>query len=209
MKLILTRPQHDITTRYLFYWAEAIVGLAKTKGIEVFDLAKHKANRVELEGRVKKLQPELVFLNGHGGDDCVCGHNNEVLIAVGKNHTILGGKITYALSCDSGKKLGPAVVKEPKTAYIGYADEFVFVGDSNYTSKLLQDPKARPFMESSNQVMLSLLKGNSPAEACQRSKNKFREHYLKCLSSTADADSLQIAQFLWWDRQNQVCLENN
>lgn len=209
MKLILTRPQHDVTTNYLSSWAGEIVILARKRGVEVFDLVNHKANRIEFEGRMKKLRPELVFLNGHGDNDCIAGYDNEILVKAGENHNILGGKITYALSCNAGKTLGPAAVEELNTAFIGYTDEFIFVGDSNYISRPLQDPRAKPFMESSNQVVLSLLKGNGPNEASARSKSKFREHYLKCLSSKADPDSLQIAQFLWWDRQHQVCLEND
>jgi len=77
MKIIITRPQHDVTTRYLAYWAEEVINLARKKLIDVIDLNKNKANKAEFAGRVKKLQPELVFMNGHGNDDCVCGHNNE------------------------------------------------------------------------------------------------------------------------------------
>ncbi len=131
MRLIITRPQHDVTTRYLSSWAGEIIDFAKKKGIDVYDLVKEKANRAEFEGRVKKIKPEAVFLNGHGSDDCVTGHDNSVLVSVKENHEILNNKITYALSCNSGKKLGPKVVENGNAAYIGYSDEFIFMGDSN------------------------------------------------------------------------------
>lgn len=206
MKLIVTRPQHDITTKYISAWANEIILLAQKKSIEVIDLFRHKANRKELEGRISKVAPSIIFLNGHGSDDRVCGHDNEVLIQAGDNDDYLGGKITYALSCDSGKVLGEAVAKREHTAYIGYADEFIFACNKNHINKPIQDPVAKPFMDASNQVMASIIKGHTVQEASDRSKNIFNENYIKLSSSIADPDSLQAAQFLWWNMRNQVCL---
>ena len=151
MKLLVTRPEYDPTTRYISCWAELIINLAKSKGFMVLDLQRTKANRKELEGRIKKLHPELVFLNEHGNDESITGHDNEVLVGLEENHQVLGGRVTYALSCSAGKLLGPAIAKEEAT-FIGYSDKFVFMHDFKYMSKPLQDPKAKPFMEASNQV---------------------------------------------------------
>jgi hypothetical protein len=206
MKMIITRPQHDVTTKYLSAWAEEIVYFAESKGAEVIDLRKEKANKNDFVGRVKKLRPDVVFLNGHGDDDCVTGHDNKELVKAGDNHNILEGLITYALSCNSGKVLGPKVAKNKNTTYIGYKDQFIFMADSNYATRPLEDPKAKPFMEASNQVMISLLKGNRAREASEKSKNRFRDSYIKLSSSSSDSDSLQAAQCLWWNMRNQVCL---
>ncbi|MFH1192329.1 MAG: hypothetical protein V1655_02535 [bacterium] len=206
MKLIVTRPQHDITTKYLSSWAGEIIDFAKKKGIEICDLSKEKANKSEFEGRVEKLNPEIVFLNGHGDDGNVAGHDNIELVNVNKNYKILNNKITYALSCNSAKVLGAKVAEEKTAAYIGYSDEFIFICDSKYVSKPLADPKAKPFMASSNQVMISLLKGNTAKDASEKSKNKFNDYFISLASSNADPDSLQSAQFLWWDMRHQSCL---
>jgi len=206
MKLVITRPEHDITTRYISTWAEEIISFAQSKKIDVIDLAGEKANKNDFEGRVNKLQPKAILLNGHGSDDCICGHNDEILIKAGDNHKFLQGKITYALSCSSGKKLGPEVVEDEKSVYIGYDDDFIFVTDHRYVGRPAEDPKAKPFMESSNQVMLSLLKGNTAKEASDKSKNKFIENVRSMSTSIADPDTLQAAQCLWWDMRHQVCL---
>ena len=206
MRLIITRPQHDITTRYLSSWAGEIIDFAKKKGVEICDLAREKANRTEFEGRVNKIKPEVIFLNGHGSDDCVTGHDNDVLVNTQENYQILSNSITYALSCNSGKELGPKVAESGTAAYIGYSDEFIFVCDSNYVTRPLRDPKAKPFMKASNQVMVSLIKGNNAQEASARSKHAFQRHYTSLLTSDADPDALQAAQCLWWDMRNQVCL---
>ncbi|MBI4098870.1 MAG: hypothetical protein HY437_02485 [Candidatus Magasanikbacteria bacterium] len=206
MKLLLTRPEHDVTTRYLSCWAKEIIVFAKKKGVSVFDLSREKANREEFVGRLKKISPEVVFLNGHGSDTAVAGHDDEVLVETEDNEDVLAEKITYALSCNSGKVLGQKVTKNKNTTYIGYSDGFIFVGDRNYLSRPTEDPKARPFMESSNQVMISLLKGHSAKDASKRSKNAFKERYTALLASTSDQDSLQAAQCLRWNMNHQVCL---
>ncbi|MFA6551075.1 MAG: hypothetical protein WCV41_00890 [Patescibacteria group bacterium] len=208
MKMIVTRPQYDITTRYLSVWAAEVINFAKEKKVEVIDLLKDKANKKDFVGRVKKLQPDVIFLNGHGNDNCVTGHDEEKLVEAGDNHNILYGAITYALSCNSGKVLGPKVAENNEAAYIGYEDKFIFVADSNYSTRPQDDPIAKPFMEASNQVMISLLKGHCAEEASEKSKNKFKEHFMKLSSSQADPDSLQAAQCLWWNMRNQVCLGN-
>lgn len=66
--------------------------------------------------------------------------------------------------------------------------------------------RAKPFMESSNQVALALLKGHTASEASQRSKDLFRKKYLTLLSSRTNPDAVQDAQLLWWDMNHQVCL---
>lgn len=208
MKLLVTLPQHDITTKYISAWAKDIIEFAKQRGIEVIDLADHKANRKDFEGRINKVKPKVIFLNGHGNNDCVFGHDNHILVKTGDNHSTLQGKITYALSCNSAANLGPEVVKDKNSTYIGYDDEFCFSGNTNYLSHPLDDPRSKPFMEASNQVMRSMLKGNNCVEACEKSKKKFREHINKLSSSLADPNSLLDAQLLWWDMKHQVYLGN-
>ncbi|MFH0987780.1 MAG: hypothetical protein V1763_00205, partial [Parcubacteria group bacterium] len=198
MRIIVTRPQHDVTTKYLSAWAEEIIIFAREKGAEVYDLQKEKANQMELGGRIKKVNPDFVFLNGHGGDGFVSGHDNCIIVSADVNCELLARRTTYALSCNSGKVLGRKVAQANNTAYIGYSDEFIFVADRNYLTDPLSDPNARPFKDASNQVMISLLKGHGAQEASARSKNKFRELYQKLSSSNAGPESRQIAQCLWW-----------
>lgn len=208
MNLIVTRPEHDSTTKYISAWAQEVITTAYKKGIEVIDLLRDKACRKEFEGRLKKLSPKLVFLNGHGNETSVTGHDNEVLVEVNENEHILKGRITYALSCSSGKLLGPALANEEMTAYIGYSDEFSFVYDRRYISKPIEDPLARPFMESSNQLMVSLIKGHTAEESTERAKEIFKKHCLTLSSSNATQDDLQVAKCLWWNMNRLVCSGN-
>ena len=63
-KMIITRPEHDPSTRYLSRWSEYIIKIAKQKGVEVFDLHKEKATRKGLEGRIKKTSPDFSICKG-------------------------------------------------------------------------------------------------------------------------------------------------
>ena len=96
--LLITRPKHDVTVHYLFHWSKKIIEQAEKKGIKVLDLKLKRANCKEVVSMLQKKEPSLVFFNGHGNDDCIKGHNDEVLIAAGENDQFLISKIVYALS---------------------------------------------------------------------------------------------------------------
>ncbi|MFH1078484.1 MAG: hypothetical protein V1745_04380 [Patescibacteria group bacterium] len=204
--MIVTRPEHDIATKYLACWSEAILDEAKCHGVRAIDLRRKKANRKEFEGRVRKLNPKLLVLHGHGNKECVTGHDNEVLLRTGENSDVLVGKITYAVSCDAAFGLGAEVAGHPDTAFIGYDDKFVFSLRQDKLHHPLRDDRARPFMEMSNQVAISLVKGQSCINAHHRSQAVGKAHFRKLLSSASDPDALMDARNLWWDMKHQVCL---
>ena len=115
---LATIPSSDQTTLYISAWAEYTI--EQLKHIQFFILTKDRATLSVFESMLKKHNPSLVFMNGHGGPDLVCGHKDEELIKVGKNESLLKGTVTYALYCSSAKKLGPSAVKAGAVAYIGY-----------------------------------------------------------------------------------------
>jgi len=206
MSFLITRPNYDPATRYLHAWSQEIITVAKNKKLPVFDLHNKSANKKELSNRIQKLNPKLVVLNGHGDDDLITGQDNEPLIEAGKNDDLLHNRITYAVSCRCGRKLGPKVARTKGTAFIGYDDDFVFSSDRKFLSRPMEDKRAKPFMEASNHVAISLLKGHSASESSKRSKEMFETNFKSLLSSASNPDSLQDARFLWWDMTHQVCL---
>lgn len=62
MSFLITRPDHEPTTKYLSAWSEKVIKLAEDKGQKVIDLKSEKATRKEFEGRLSKLNPSLVVL---------------------------------------------------------------------------------------------------------------------------------------------------
>lgn len=205
--LLVTRPSFDLTTRYISAWAEKIIDIAKKKGNKVFDLDKKRANRKEFESMIKKNEPTIVFFNGHGDYDVVTGQDNEELVRADGNEKILKSKIVYALSCRSGKILGPSSVKSGADAYIGYDEDFIFLYDEKKRARPEQDKTAEMFLEPSNQVMVSLLKDHGPKEAHNNSKQSFARRIKKLLSSQSTALESAAVRYLIWDMQHLVCCE--
>lgn len=204
--MIVTRPEHDIATKYLTCWSEAILNEASAHGVRFIDLRKKKATRKELEGRIKKLNPKLLVLHGHGNEGCVTGHDNEVLIRAGDNSDLLANRITYAVSCDAARYLGAEAASNSDTTFIGYDDKFVVSHRQDRLHRPLDDDRAKPFMEMSNQIAISLIKGHSCDEAHRRSKEIGEAHFRKLIASPSDPDALMDARNLWWDLKHQVCL---
>ena len=203
--LLITRPKHDVTTHYLFNWAKAIIDLAIKKRVEVLDLKLGRANKKEFTSIIPRGQLCFVFLNGHGDVDCVCGYNDEILIKVGENERLLESKIVYALSCRSGRELGPKSIKAGAKAYIGYNDDFIFVFEADKVTKPLQDFTAKLFLYPSNYIARCLLKGHTVEDSCRRSQKLFMDNIQKLLSSEA---SSELVPYLFWDMRHQVCLGN-
>lgn len=205
--MLITRPNHDIATNYLYYWCVILINLAKKRKISVSDLAKDRANALEFTSVVTKTKPKLIVLNGHGDESVVTGHNNEILIQADKNHNLLRGSVVYSRSCKSARKLGPQAVMAGCKAYIGYNEDFVFVTEDTKISRPLDDKTAQLFLEPSNQVVISLLKGHTPIESNKRSKEAYKRNIQKLMSSSSTKENVELIPNLVWDYMHQVCLE--
>lgn len=205
MSILVTRPEYDPGTRYLSCWAKLIIEKARNKGQIVFDLKGIKANRSELESRVKKLRPSFIFLNGHGTEVSVYGQDDEPVIVSGKNDNILQETIIYTVACSSGKELGRIVGDSHQSTFIGYDRRFGIVRQNSSLNRPLEDPYAKPILETSNQIPSSLIKGNSCSVSIARARETGQKHLRAMQSSLADPNILQVAQVLRWNMQHLVC----
>lgn len=196
MVLLITRPLYDPTTHYLHYWGKSVVDIARAKGIQVIDLESKRANRRAVEGVIKKKSPTLVLLNGHGNERVMAGHEHEHLIIAGDNDHILQNTVVYALSCKTGHTLGPICVSSGALAYIGYSENFNFWTNSSYTTRPLEDPRAKMFLEPSNAIATSLIKGHTAKEARDKGKEEFLRNIQK-LIVTNSPDQFMIPDLLW------------
>lgn len=203
---LITRSNYDITTNYLYYWASLTIAEAQRRNFTAIDLKGKRANRKELESVVQKTKPVLIFLNGHGDSNTITGHDNQVLVQLGENESLFDGKIVYALSCCSAKKLGQHCVISGTKTFLGYDDDFIFMLEEKNITRPLQDKTAELFLAPSNQVIVSLLKGNTVREAYQRSQQAFRKNMRKYLTSETPQKEKEILPYLLWDMKHQVCL---
>lgn len=199
---LITRPDYDPVTNYLFHWATEVIESAK----DAVDLYKERANKKEVTSVINKIQPKLVFFNGHGSPSTISGQKGEVLIKKGENEDILKDKIIYSLSCSSAMELGRSCVKKGTRAFIGYDGDFALVNDRNSETRPLNDTTAQLFLKPSNLLIKSLLKGNTTQEAYEKSQNAFSESINKLKVSDLPVGKESIFSWLVWDKEIQVLL---
>lgn len=205
--ILVTRPNHDLVTTYISAWAKYVLIESGKKRITKLDLAGKKANRNDFESYIQRNQPKLIFLNGHGSKDYIRGFDNEILLSF-KNIYLLEGKIIYARSCDAAIRLGSKIVKSGALCFIGYKQGFVVGYSEEHWSRPLQDAIAKLFLEPSNLVPMSFLKGNSAANAYRKSQNASFKNFSFALSTKASPLEKDTAPYLWHNRKYQVLLGN-
>jgi|GEM_PF-881037 len=203
--VLFTRPNFDLVTNYLFYWSSKLIEEAEKKSYKILDLSDRKANPKELNSRLTKMLPELCVINGHGSPTSLHGHDNIVLVDK-SNAGNLKGSIVYARSCSTGAGLGVECVKKGVRAYIGYAQPFWLCYDKDNTHHPLDDKLAQYALIPSNQVVTSLLKGNTAGQAAERSQQYSRDMMRKLMSSDAPDGASGILSCVWTNMRNQVCI---
>lgn len=206
--VLVTRPSSDKTTRYISAWAEHTIEQLKSKEVQFIELAKERAVSSVFDSMLKKHKPALFFLNGHGSADCVCGHNDEVLLEAGRNESLLKNAITYALSCSSAKNLGVKAVEKGASAYIGYNEDFVFFISPEKMSRPREDKTAEMFLAPANHVVVSLVKGHTAGKAVENAKGYFIKSIQKLVSSESAIDDREYIRYLIWDMKSLVCHGN-
>lgn len=200
--LLLTRPDHDYATRYLSAWAEKFFDLAKQKNCSIVDLRRERANYKEVESVLQKRKPCFVVINGHGDDNLVTGYKNEPLLKAGYNSFLLQGKVTYAISCRSACILGEEVGKYGNTAYIGYKDDFILLYLEEYRTRPTEDKLAGLFLDPSNLIATSLLKGHTTEKSVSRARQEFFRNIQKLLTSKTSKDDSSALRYLLWDMKH-------
>ncbi|MFY9463271.1 MAG: hypothetical protein WAP52_03750, partial [Candidatus Sungiibacteriota bacterium] len=143
------------------------------------------------------------IFNGHGNENTIAGQDGEELISVGQNEALLQGSKVFIRACSAGASLGLRIMQSGAVGFIGYKDVFVFLHDKEKANKPLNDKLARPFLECSNEVAISLVRGNSVERAHENSMRVYKEKIDEMLTSKFAATHL--LPFLYWNMTNQVC----
>lgn len=206
--ILVTRPNHDLVTTYISAWAKFVLSEADKRKIPRLDLVGKKANKKYFESYIKRNQPRLIFLNGHGSTDSITGFDNEILISF-KDTNILERKIIYARSCDAGARLGSKLIKDGTDCFIGYRQGFVVGYSEEYRTRPLQDKLAKLFLEPSNLVPVSILKGNNTLDAFRKSQEALLRNFYFVLSTKALTEEKDAAPYLWHNRKHQILLGNS
>lgn len=204
--VLITRPNHDALLNLLYHWTEIVVVLAKKKKFTVLDLKSQKSNKKDFDSYIVKKNPSLVFFNGHGAPNLITGHGNEPLIVAGKDESLLKDKIIYSRTCDSAAILGKKSVKKGTKAFIGYLSPFALPYSKSFISNPLRDNIARRFLEPTNLIPTTIIKGHTAGEADLRAKKEMYRNVLEMLSSISSFEEQQVAGFLWSNIASQTLI---
>lgn len=207
LNIIITNPNYDDTTNYLLEYTKEILTFAESHGIDVTQLKRPRLTNKHLASFIKKKNPNFMFFNGHGDEDTIFGdkikNKVQALVQKGKNHALLENRFSYAFSCWAARSLGRECTKKGG-CFIGYNLPFTFWIDEQRSANPAKDKVARLFLEPSNMLVKSVLKGNSASE----SVSKFREHSLNniqsLLKNKKEPGAIQSIKLLW---SNMQCIE--
>lgn len=206
--ILITRPDHDLITTYLFRWSEYVINVANKRNIKVLDLLGKRANKNLFTSYMLKNEPILVFFNGHGNEDVITGYNNEPLVTANINEKLLEKKIVYARSCDAAENLGELCIKNKTLAFIGYKKKYTICYSYASVNHPLQDDIAKLFITPSNLVPISFLKGNTAKDAYRKSQESMARNFSYMLSTKATSAQKDAAPYLWINKKYQVLLGN-
>lgn len=196
--MLVTRPCYDGGTSYLFYYAGLVIKEAGSAGVSVIDLKRPRLTKEKFTEIVWDKSPSLIFFNAHGSEKAIygdkLGDSEEVLVEEGKNHSLLDSKIVYARACLAAASLGRAC---NGGCFIGYNTPFSFVFDEQWSAKPSNDNIAKLFLEPSNLIVRSLLKGNTAEEAAEKSFNMSKKNMLKLLKEKGEPGGMASMTVLW------------
>ena len=179
--LLVTRPKFDDATEYLSYYASLILKEASKNNISCKDFSGKEVNEKNVTKFVEKINPKLIFVNGHGDPNSFEENEGEIIFSVEKNVHLLKDKLLYARACNAGLIFGKEMVRNNEGCFIGYNTPFTFWIDGKYSAIPAKDNLASLFLLPSNEIVNSLIKGNNAKESNEKSKKMMVENMKKIL----------------------------
>ena len=203
--IVITKPEHDLINRYFSKWSDEIIDAARKKGFDVVSIEKEIVVRKKFGGVLQKVSPVLIVVNGHGSDDRLWGHRDEVIIDM-SDSGLLSAKIIFARACNAAKVLGEQAIKDGAIAFLGYRENFWLLINPTKQTRPLTDQTAAMFMKPSNQVAIALLKGHTTDEANRSAKKMFRDNILMLMARGPYGEDFDSIKYLYWNLTEQVCV---
>jgi len=209
--ILITRPNYDDATGYLFYYAGQIIDFANKKGVKFIDLKRPRLTRKNFADFISKQDPSFVFFNAHGDEKIIYGDKiegkEEILVEENDNHSILNGRIVYARACWAAASLGNACTKNGG-CFIGYKTPFSFWIDERWSSNPANDNTAKLFLEPSNLIVSSLLKENTAQESFDKFLGMSTKNILKLLKIKEEPGIMASIMLLWNNMNGQEIIGN-
>ncbi len=203
--LLVTRPKWDDGTEYLAYYASLVIKEAENRGLDLKDFEGLNVSKANILKFLTKMNPNLIFINGHGSESELYGNKDEIILSV-EDISLLKDKFVYARACNAGLNFGKKMVDENNGCFIGYQCLFSFWIDQKWSAKPHNDNIAKLYLEPSNEIMISMIKGNTSLKAYEKSKNSMIENMKKILKMEEknEPGAMNMLQVLWNNFEGQV-----
>ncbi|MDP2749951.1 MAG: hypothetical protein Q8O89_03915 [Nanoarchaeota archaeon] len=207
--LLITCPENDDATAYLSFYSKFITEEADKRSLRTKVIKDRQLNMKDFSEIMKKIDYKLVVLNGHGAPDSIFGYRQNIIIKLGENDGLLKDRIVYARSCDAGSLLGPECMKGTSGgSFIGYNKPFIFFVDQKWSAKPSNDNVAKLFLEPSNVVPISLIKGNTASESHDNAKKHMLRTMNKLIKLGEEHETPFYLAALWNNYSGQVIYGN-
>ncbi|GAJ08243.1 unnamed protein product, partial [marine sediment metagenome] len=85
--------------------------------------------------RLSAPQSDIIIGVGHGSEDAITGQNEAQILEVGKyDPREVEGKVIKLISCQTGVKLGPDLIRNGAASFAGYEDDYLWEMDADLAS---------------------------------------------------------------------------
>jgi len=194
MTILLTNPDYDETTGYLFHYNKELIKFAEERGIKLVNLKRPNLTKSNFEKQIKDKNPDLLLMNGHGNEKIIYGDRikgkEEPIIEDGKNHGLLKNKLVYARSCWTAVCLGKRFSKGDG-CFIGYIVPFQFWVDERMSIPA-KDKTAKLFFMPSNLLAKSLIKGNPAIESIRKFREETKKNIMYLLKNKNEPGTMSL-----------------
>lgn len=208
--ILITSPKYDDGTEYLSYYASLVLKKAEDMGVKTKNFGGENATLENVSKFIEKQNPKMIFINGHGDENVLYGHNDKILFSC-NNINLLKNRITYARACNAGASLGQQIVKDNNGCFIGYKYSFSFWIDTKWSAKPSNDNTAKLYLEPSNEVVISLIERRTTREADERSKSMMIANMKKILKmrEKREPEAMGMLKILWNNLDGQAIYGNS
>ncbi|MFH0961406.1 MAG: hypothetical protein V1820_01855 [archaeon] len=178
-RVLVVRPDDKDELNYLSQWSSEILEFAKGNGIDIDDLGFKESAKERFKASLAR-SPGLIVFNCHGTPTSILGKAEEELINV-KTSDDLKSTIIFARVCFVGQAFEENPTKTK--AFLGFTSVFGFPMDPGLGFTPTEDPQAMPFMNITNRIAVSLLKGNTVGDVYQSAIKAFESAIIKAEGS--------------------------
>lgn len=145
----------------------------------------------------------VAIMGGHGSPTVLTGFQQQVVLKACENDEVMSGLISHFLSCSTGAELGPSMVDKKMIWYIGYATDFQFMVNTNFTVD--KDPYAEPFKDVTVTIIAKILEGAKLRDVWDAGIAKCNE-WIQKLWGRPETDWAEVISCLQHNRDGMIAL---